>query len=55
MSYELSEAVSVILREDDARARWYAGEDIFAGVQAPPDRSEQMDAAISEIAEVISF
>jgi len=55
VSYELSEAVSVILLEDDARARWYAGEDIFAGVQAPPDRSEQMDAAISEIAAAISF
>ena len=55
VSYELSEAVSVVLREDNARARWCAGEDIFSGVQAPPDRSEQMDAVIDEIAEAISF
>ncbi len=55
VSYELSEAVTVILRTDDARTRWYAGEDIFAGVQAPPDRSPEMDAVISEIAEAISF
>lgn len=38
VSYELSEAVTVILRADDVRDRWYAGEDVFAGVQAPPDR-----------------
>ena len=55
VSYELSEAVCVILREDNACERWYAGEDIFAQVQAPPDRSVEMDAVITGIAEVIAF
>jgi len=55
LSYELSEAVSVILREENARERWYAREDIFAGVQAPKDRSVELDAVITEIARAIAF
>lgn len=35
--------------------RWYAGEDIFAEVQVPPDRSAEMDAVITQIAEAIAF
>ncbi|MHA1164573.1 MAG: YkgJ family cysteine cluster protein [Alphaproteobacteria bacterium] len=55
VSYELSEAVSVILSEDNACERWYGGEDIFANVQAPPDRSAEMDAVITEISQAIAF
>lgn len=55
VSYELSEAVTLILQEDNACERWYAGEDIFADVQAPPDRTGEMDAAITAIAEAIAF
>lgn len=55
VSYELSEAVSLILREENARERWYAGEDIFANVQAPPDRSREMDAVITQISQAIAF
>jgi len=55
VSYELSEAVTLILHEDNACERWYAGEDIFADVQAPPDRTGEMDAAITAIAEAIAF
>lgn len=55
VSYELSEAVAVILREENARERWYAGEDIFASVQAPSDRSREMDAVITQISRAIAF
>lgn len=55
VSYELSEAVSVILREENACERWYAGENIFASIQAPSDRSMQMDEVITEIARAITF
>lgn len=55
VSYELSEAVSVILREEKASERLYEGEDIFAGVQAPTDRNANMDAVITDISRAIAF
>lgn len=55
VSYELSEAVSVILLEDNASERWLSGEDIFADVQAPADRNADVDALITEMSRAIAF
>ncbi len=54
-SYEMSEAVSLVLREDAASERWLNGEDIFAGVQSLPDRTSEMDNTITRIAREILF
>ena len=42
-NYELAHAVLVALKEPDAEARWYDGEDIFAHV-ASDDADRSMDA-----------
>jgi Fe-S-cluster containining protein len=52
--YEMNAAFAVILDNDNAEARWLAGENIFAGLaveQAPPPQFEQ---AIRQIASFVA-
>ncbi len=53
-SYEMSEAVSVILRTEDALHRWTQGEDILAEVQSNVAVPAQLKTAIAEFSDAIS-
>ncbi len=48
--YELSEAVTRLLNTQDALTRWYAGEDVLAGVQTTNSWSPSVEKALAEIA-----
>jgi hypothetical protein len=47
--YEMNSAVAVALSAKDAEARWLAGEDLFAGLQASPPPPPQFETAIRQL------
>jgi hypothetical protein len=49
-AYELSAAITCVLKTPDAEHRWLAGEDIFVGVAVAPDHPPALRVAISTVA-----
>ena len=47
--YEMNSAVAVALRATDAEAKWLAGEDLFAGLQAAPPPPPQFETSIRQM------
>jgi len=49
-SFEMNEALSVILTQEDSETRWLRGENVFAGVTALPPPPAQFETAIRQMA-----
>lgn len=53
-SFEMNEALSAILSQENAEARWFAGEDIFAGVTMLPPPPPQFETSIRQMAAFVA-
>jgi len=52
--FELNEALSAVLSQEDAEARWLRGEDVFAGVTRLPPPPPQYEMAIQQMAAFVA-
>ncbi len=53
-TYEMTPAVALILRTNDAEKRWLAGEKIFASLPGDPPIPPQFDVAINQMAAYVA-
>lgn len=53
-SYEMNAALAAILSQENAEARWLAGENVFAGVPTLAPPPPQFDLAINEMAAYVA-
>lgn len=54
VAFEMNEALSAILLQENAEARWYAGEDIFAGVATLPPPPPEFETSIRQMAAFVA-
>lgn len=53
-AFEMNEALSAILLQENAETRWFAGEDVFAGVATIPPPPPEFETAIRQMAAFVA-